>query len=57
MTYTQEDIRDFGSRLSLLGGRLGYEKSPANQYIDIEDFFTVYNFPVTDWKIVNHGKQ
>jgi hypothetical protein len=57
MTYTQEEIRDFGSRLSSIGGRLGYEKSPANQCLDIEDFFTVYNFPVTDWKIVSHRKQ
>ena len=39
MTFTQAEIRVFGSRLSSLGGRLGYEKSPANQYIDIEEFF------------------
>jgi|GEM_PF-5572312 len=39
MTYTQAEIRDFCSRLSSLGGSLGFEKSSANQYIDIEEFF------------------
>ena len=39
MSFSQEEIEDFGSRLSSLGGRLSFERYPVNQYIDIEEFF------------------
>lgn len=39
MGFTPHEIQDFGSRLSTLGGRLAFEKHPANKYIDLEEFF------------------
>lgn len=39
MEFTKLEINDFGSRLTSLGGRLGYESLPSNRYIDIEEFF------------------
>lgn len=41
------DLYKFGSKLSSLGGRVGYEKTYAQKYIDLEEFFlesTIYVF-------------
>lgn len=43
----REEIFNFGSKLSSLGGRVGYEKTYSNQFIDLEKFFlesTLYVF-------------
>lgn len=34
-----EELYLFGSKLSYLGGRVGYEKYNKNEYIDLEEFF------------------
>jgi hypothetical protein len=39
MEFTNFELNDFGSRLTSLGGRLGYDSYPSNKYIDIEEFF------------------
>jgi hypothetical protein len=39
MVFEKLEVNDFGSRLSSLGGRLGYENYPPSKYIDIEEFF------------------
>lgn len=39
MEFTSNEIQEFGAKLSALGGRLGFEKTPFEQYIDLEEFF------------------
>lgn len=39
MNLTTSEIEDFGSRLTSLGGRLGFDKASSDRFIDIEEFF------------------
>lgn len=39
MEFTKKEIEEYGAKLSALGGRLGFEKAPQGQYIDLEEFF------------------
>lgn len=39
MEFNKKEIEEFGAKLSALGGRLGFEKAPHDQYIDLEEFF------------------
>ncbi len=39
MTFSNKEIQEFGSKLTSLGGRLGFDSSPSDQYLDLEEFF------------------